>query len=464
MRDCCREWGRHADRDIVCTTKYAGEGKTSAATLTGSWLPPIIRGIVNRTKFMHLKDDNFFHLTYCSNIHPGETWMETFTNLEVYVPTLKRALAPDEPFGIGLRLSDRASRELHEVDHLRRFRTWLDAQGLYVFTLNGFPYGGFHRQVVKDRVYRPDWTRPERVEYTVRLAEILAQLLPDGIDGGISTSPISYKPWHAEDARDMIFEEAARNFAEVARRLVEVRERTGRFIHVDIEPEPDCLIENTLETASFFEQWLLPEGGKYLSEHLGIPATEAHAVLLEHIQVCYDACHFAVEYEDPAYALARLTGMGIRIGKVQVSSAVKVGAPADEATHEQILRHLETLSESTYLHQVIARGPDGGLSQYRDLPSALQHGMDGADEWRIHFHVPIFVDQFGPLSSTRVELEECLRLVRAQRVTPHLEIETYTWEVLPDALKTRLSTSILREYAWALTVLEGSPRDILIED
>ena len=405
---------------------------------------------------MRLSGDDFFHLTYCSNVHPGETWMETFTNLELYVPALKQALGAEEPFGIGLRLSDRASRELLDAEHLRRFETWLETNGLYVFTMNGFPYGGFHRTVVKDEVYRPDWTQRERVEYTLRLAQILSHLLPTGVPGGISTSPVSYKRWLAPEAHADVFAAAARNFAEVAADLALLYRTSGRFIHIDIEPEPDCLLENTLETAAFFEQWLLPEGGAHLSEKLGIPATDAHTILLDHIQVCYDACHFAVEFEDPAYALAQLTGMGIRIGKLQISSAVKVAMPEGIEAQQPARQALEALAESTYLHQVVIRGSDGRLIRYPDLPAALETPADDAAEWRIHFHVPVFVDQFGPLSSTRSELEDCLRLVRSQHITSHLEIETYTWEVLPEELKLRLSTSILREYEWTLSALGES--------
>lgn len=409
---------------------------------------------------MRLRDDDFFHLTYCSNIHPGESWMETFTNLEVYVPGLKRTLSPDAPFGIGLRLSDRAARELLGDSHLRRFKSWLEAQDLYVFTINGFPFGGFHGQVVKDDVYRPDWTTRERVDYTLRLARILAELLPEGIDGGISTSPVSYKHWHESGAYDEVFVAAARHFAEVARGLAEIRDRTGRFIHIDIEPEPDCLLENTVETATFFERWLLPEGGTHLADAMGVSIPDAHALLLEHVQVCYDACHFAVEFEDPSFALARLTGMGIQIGKLQVSSAVKVTMPKEGPALEEVRSHLQQLAESTYLHQVVARAGDGTFRRFPDLPDALAAPPNGEEEWRIHFHVPIFVEGYGPLSSTREELESCLRLARTQRITPHLEIETYTWEVLPEELKARLSSSIQREYEWALSVLEGRARTV----
>ncbi len=36
---------------------------------------------------------------------------------------------------------------------------------------------------------------------------------------------------------------------------------------------------------------------------------------------------------------------------------------------------------------------------------------------------------------------------------PHLEIETYTWDVLPAELKASAVESIAREYEWALGVL-----------
>lgn len=408
---------------------------------------------------MRLTDDGgLSHLTYCSNIHPGESWMEVFANLEVYVPALKQELAPDDPFGVGLRLSDRAARELLEARHLKGFKAWLDDRDLYVFTMNGFPFGGFHGRAVKDAVYRPDWTSRARVDYTLRLGSVLAHLLPEGLAGGISTSPVSYKPWHREGDLDEVFRSASKHLAEITAHLVELHISRGIFIHVDIEPEPDCLIENTRETLTFFEQWLLPEGGVYLQDRLGATPDEAHALLLDHIRVCYDACHFAVEFEEPAFALAQLTGAGIQIGKVQVSAAVSAAMPAAGSVRDEVKTHLLQFAESTYLHQVVVRTGDGRLERYRDLPDALAEASeDEESEWRIHFHVPVFVDGYGLLSSTRDDLAACLRIVRDQRLTRHLEIETYTWEVLPDAMKQRLSESIRDEYRWTLDAWSKRP-------
>ena len=209
-----------------------------------------------------------FHLTYCTNIHPGEEWQQVFANLEKYVPNLKTQLAPDKPFGIGLRLADVAARQLLEKDALMQFKTWLVQQDLYVFTLNGFPYGGFHHQVVKDQVYAPDWSKRERLDYTLRLIKILAFLLPEGMEGSISTLPISYKPWFKEDKStwELTLHSSTIHLALVAAEMARIRQQTGKLIHVDLEPEPDGLIENSTEVIDFFQNWLLPIGGAFLAK------------------------------------------------------------------------------------------------------------------------------------------------------------------------------------------------------
>ncbi|HAX80481.1 MAG TPA: xylose isomerase, partial [Cyanobacteria bacterium UBA11372] len=209
-----------------------------------------------------------FHLTYCTNIHPGEEWQQVFANLEKYVPNLKTQLAPDKPFGIGLRLADVAARQLLEKDALMQFKTWLVQQDLYVFTLNGFPYGGFHHQVVKDQVYAPDWSKKERLDYTLRLIKILAFLLPEGMEGSISTLPISYKPWFKEDKStwELTLHSSTIHLALVAAEMARIRQQTGKLIHVDLEPEPDGLIENSTEVIEFFQNWLLPIGGAFLAK------------------------------------------------------------------------------------------------------------------------------------------------------------------------------------------------------
>src|ERR1700712_608711 len=117
------------------------------------------------------------HLTYCTNIHAGESWSSHFENLRIHLPVIKEAVSPLHPFGIGLRLSDRASRDLSDENTLLEFQNWLHEHHCYVFTMNGFPYGGFHHTVVKDQVHQPDWLTQDRIDYTIRLANILSNLL-----------------------------------------------------------------------------------------------------------------------------------------------------------------------------------------------------------------------------------------------------------------------------------------------
>ena len=401
---------------------------------------------------MQVGKNNEFHLTYCSNIHPGETWEEVFSSLEQHALQLKRELSPDDSFGLGLRLSNQAAETLLSRDNLSEFRRWLDEQGFYVFTLNGFPYGSFHRSIVKDTVYQPDWQTSERADYTMRLIRILSALLPEGIEGGISTSPLSYKPWLTDEAmRNRAFEESTQYLVKVAAHLLQVRFRGGSLIHIDIEPEPDCLIENISETVGYFKEWLFPRGGKLLADLLGISIGDATEYLRDHIRLCYDTCHFAVEYEKAEDVWTSMQDHGIKVGKVQVSAAVKVELPASIEARDEIAGRLEPFAESTYLHQVIERRTDGTLVHYNDLPDALPHVHQAlAEEWRIHFHVPIFVDDYKGIQSTRGDIVDALGALKQNPVCSHLEIETYTWDVLPDGLKEDLTTSIRREYEWVL--------------
>lgn len=399
-----------------------------------------------------MKIGNGSHLTYCTNIHPGEAWQEVFANLEKYVLELKARLAPTNLFGIGLRLADVAARELLAGDNLTQFQNWLTQEDLYVFTLNGFPYGGFHNQVVKDQVYAPDWSKQERLDYTLRLVKILAALLPQGMDGGISTVPLSYKPWLKDEAsKESVLRAGSIHLALVAAEMIRIREETGKLLHIDLEPEPDGLIENTAEVIDFFKYWLLPAGGNHLAQSLGISQESAEAYLLSHVRICYDTCHFALEYEDPAAVFTAFQGAGIKIGKIQISAAVRVNLPENTEKRQIIAERLRPFAESTYLHQVIERYADGTLHHYSDLVTALPYlEQSTAQEWRTHFHVPIFIHDYNLLQSTQDDIVNVLNLLRTNDACKHLEIETYTWDVLPSEMKIDLLASIQREYEWVL--------------
>ncbi len=395
---------------------------------------------------------NGHHLTYCTNIHPGESWRETFQNLKEYIPGIKKELSPQSQFGIGLRSSHEASLDLIKSDTLAEFKTWLKENGCYVFTLNGFPYGGFHRQVVKDVVHQPDWTTSERLVYTERLFDLLSELLPEGMDGGISTSPLAYRHWYkGKNQLDEAIRKSTLNIAAIALKLHRIYQKTGKLLHLDIEPEPDGILENTQEVLDFYRNWLVPLGGKYLMETLGIHSEEAEKYLKEHIRICYDVCHFAVVYEKPEEVFEAFEAEGIKIGKIQISAALKANIPKEKSGKDKIEELISPFAESTYLHQVVAKDSNEKLSSFKDLPEALENlYTTKAVEWRIHYHVPIFLSDYGKISSTQQDILNVLQYIKNKKVCNHLEVETYTWEVLPEGINLDLGGSITRELQWVI--------------
>ncbi len=398
--------------------------------------------------------DGGLHLGYCTNIHPANGWEEVRASLAAHTPALKSRLDVDEPFGIGLRLSGRESVELLEGDRLTEFAEFLAGEGLYVFTINGFPHGTFHGQPVKADVHAPDWRSDERVDYTLRLAEILDRLLPDGVEGSISTNPLSYVAWVGPDdaqAQDR----CAANLARTVDGLLEISERSGRLIHLDVEPEADGSLSDCADLERFYLQRLLEAGARALAARRAFGLERAREALRDHVRVCFDACHSAVAFEVPEAALDSLDAAGIRVGKVQVSSAVAVSLDPEPRARLGVEETLQTLVDDVYLHQVVQRNDDGTLQSYPDLPQALERITDPrAREWRIHFHVPIFLERYATLRSTQPELRRVLELVQARDAARHLEIETYTWDVLPPELRSELVDSIAREYEWVLDVLD----------
>jgi len=393
------------------------------------------------------------HLTYCLNVHPGETWGENLAAIRRHAMRVRRAVAPGRTFGLGLRLSSEAAVELSDPPTLAELRGFLADNDLYVFTINGFPYGRFHGAGVKEDVYRPDWRTPERRDYTVRLVDILAALLPEGVPGSVSTVPGSYKPWirTPDDVERM-----CRGLAEAAAHAASVRDETGRDICIALEPEPDCFIENTDEAVAFFTE-TLPAAAPALAEHLGAPPDRLAAMLGRHLGVCLDTAHAAVQFEDPAESLRRMTSAGVRVGKVQLSAALRL-RPTRAA-----LRRLNGFADAVYLHQVRARRPDGATDGFADLPGAIAsvRPAGAADaELRVHFHVPLFFTEAGGLASTGPLLGEAFwRLLSApaegrRGPTPHLEIETYTFDVLPEDLRAAdVTESIRKEFEWVLARL-----------
>ena len=388
------------------------------------------------------------HLAYCQNIHPAESWTEAFAAIRTHAAAVRRLVAPEgAPFGLGLRLGARAAAELETPQKLAEFASWLDAAGMYVFTVNGFPYGEFHGGRVKESVYAPDWRTPQRFEYTLRLGRILAALLPVGGEGSLSTVPGSYKIWcptllEAEQARFGIVHAAVE--------LAELSERTGRTVRLALEPEPDCLLESGAEMLAFWNGLFQPENLEVLGCMAVRPLEMLKKALHGHLGFCVDTCHLAVNFADATTVLRQLLAAGVPVPKVQISAAPTLAlTPAN-------LARLEPLRDPVYLHQTRVRLPDGTMRRFADLPERAELAAlaetPPPGELRTHFHVPLGWGGDGTVGTTRGELTpEFFRLLASGAATPHVELETYTFSVLPEAWRARsVEESLAAEYAWFL--------------
>ncbi len=391
------------------------------------------------------------HLSYCSNIHPGEIWDLHFAELQKNVPLVKAQVAPNQAMGLGLRIANQASIDLQDSSAFEALKSWLGKENLYVFTLNGFPYGGFHDTIVKDQVHAPDWTTQERYDYTLRLAHLLAKLMPENEhEGGISTSPISYKYWwNSPEKLHDATKKGTLALLELVVALADLEKSTGKWIHIDIEPEPDGILENHGEFVDWYENVYLPMGIEFLGKK-GMP--DSDDLLRRHVQLCFDICHYGVSFDKPATCIQELVDKHIPVGKIQISSALRVDL------RENPLAQIETLKkyhEPVYLHQVKAFGKDGTFIQYRDLDEAIaDFNPDRDDEWRVHFHVPLFLENYGILGSTQQEIRETMAIQKSNPFTRHLEIETYTWGVLPTEFQVPMDQSISREIQYIQGLLK----------
>ena len=383
-------------------------------------------------------------LSYCTNVHPGRSVAEVESGLDRYTVPVMRAYG--QPLAAGLWLAKPVVQELlAQRDGVARFADGLRGRGLTCHTLNAFPYGDFHSERVKENVYRPDWTRPERLEYTVQCASVLAGLLADGVEGSISTLPLGFRGFHnPPDFRDR----CAAQLVECARQLAGIHCSTGKLIRLAIEPEPFCVVETTPEAIDWFRKlWREAE------------RREAVEDVRTHLGMCYDVCHQAVEFEDVGESIRALDREGIRINKVHASCALQLDEPRTNTDGREALKRYV---EIRYLHQTIAVTPDGRHARAVDLTHELidSPGADflSAPSWRVHFHVPVDAERIGPLATTRQALREALAAVAELSYAPHLEVETYTWEVMPGRESSDLVDALTRELSATRSLIAAESR------
>jgi len=382
-----------------------------------------------------------FKIAYCSNVHAGADVEQTRENLGKHAVEVKRLFRPHKPMGIGLWLSANSAIGLKTYEQTTassrssELGQFLAEHELDPFTFNGFPFGNFHQEVVKKDVYLPTWFEADRLQYTKSLVKLIQQF-SKADELSISTLPIA---WGNPTCTPKKLNEAAHNFWEIAKFCHEVENQTGRLVYICIEPEPGCQIQYSRDIVDFFESHLLKQGDEDL--------------IRRHIRVCHDVCHAVVMCESQESVFQAYQKAGIQVGKVQISSAVVVQFDSmSENDRAEAIQQVSAFAEDRYLHQTTITLSDQDVSFFEDLPLALQSidsPKNAQGTWRIHFHVPIYLREFGLLQASQQEIVDCVSSCRRYSEVTHFEVETYAWNVLPpDLQEETLAVGIAKELTW----------------
>jgi len=391
-----------------------------------------------------MKINKTLHLTYCSNIFKGNNWEKIFLNIKTYIPKIKKNIT-NKKFALGLCLSNSITNELLLKKNINIFIKWMKNENIYIPSINGFVYKNFHIKKIKENIYFPDWSSNKRLNYTKKLIKVLIKLIPKYIDGNISTSPISYKPWVENKNKTYIYYKSSINLAKTIIFII----KNKRFIHIDIEPEPICSIENTKEVIIFFKNWLIPIGSYYLEKKLKLPKFFCEKIIKKYIRICFDICHLSVEFEDILNSILKLKKNNIKIGKIQISSSPKL--TINNINKNIIIKNnLNTFNNSNFLHQVIKKR-ENKLIYYNDITDLLKNfNLELNDEIRIHFHLPIYMKTYKIFYTTQDNIIKVISFLKNKNITNCIEIETYTFS----NILTNISTidSIIKEYNWLLNL------------
>ena len=373
---------------------------------------------------------------YCTNVHAGPDLETTQANLLQYASKVKQQFSPETPMGVGLWLAAPAAASLQDPAQLATFRDWLNHQGLVPFTLNGFPYGDFHTEIVKHKVYKPTWFESHRLTYTTNLIDALHGLLPEGMEGSISTLPIA---WDRKSMTPQQWQQTSQQLLQLCHYLHRLEQETGRLIYVCLEPEPGCVLDIAKDMIDLFRERLLP-------------FDEAN-IVTRYLRICHDICHSAVMFEHQADALQGYQNLGIRVGKVQISSAVRVDFNTIEPEkRSDALEQLASFDEPRYLHQTSIREKSGETRFHEDLSLALdtvKQARELSSIWSVHFHVPVYLESLGMLGTSRSDILRCFEVCQSMSDLQHYEVETYAWNVLPKEHQVaNLADGIAREMNW----------------
>ena len=384
------------------------------------------------------------HLTYSTLVHPADNWDELWSSLQTFLPKVKARVSPNAPFGVCIRLAAPTAELLSENPAERtKLKNFLADNDMYVYTANAFPYGAFKGTVVKEQVYEPDWRSEARTQYTMAVADILADIGTNAVPPSIQTAPLGFKP---NVTGPDVVASYTEHVLRVVAHLIQIEQRTGRLVTLAIEPEPHCFLETTDETVDYFTNHLYSgASAARLGKLASLPISETHVALRKHLGIVFDIGHQAVGFEHIPTSLQKLVDAGIPIFKLQEVAAMHI----PEVT-QQAVDALAQFAKTVYLSQTVQK-KDGQITKFLNLEDAFAAWTSdpGPREWRTHFHVPVFLEDLGAFRTTRFALEDALAFHKATPLSRQLEIETYTWDVLPEHLKTGdIVDYVCREIEW----------------
>jgi hypothetical protein len=384
------------------------------------------------------------HLTYSTLVHQTDNWDQLWASVNTYLPAVKARVAPDQRFGVCLRTSAPSAAALSaDAGKRAALKQFFADQDLYLYTANAFVYGVFKKQVIKEEVYEPDWQTPERRDYTKQVATLLAELAPEGINPSIQSAPLGFKP---KVTGDDVVEAYTSNVIDVVAHLVDLKKRTGKTVTLGLEPEPRCYLETTDETIVYFKNHLFSgRTAQRLARVTSLNEADAAQAMRDYTGVVFDIGHQSVGYEDIPVSLQKLVDNGVQIVKLQEAASMYI-----PNVTQQTVDALQSFAKTIYLSQTCQK-KDGEQTWFLNLEDAFAdwYKNPGPREWRTHFHVPVFLNDLGAFGTTRFALEQALAFHKKTPLSTHLEIETYTWDVLPDHLKTGdIVEYVTREIDW----------------
>jgi hypothetical protein len=384
------------------------------------------------------------HLTYSTLVHPADDWDQLWKSVNTYLPQVKARMSPNQKFGVCLRTSAPSAATLtSDRAKLADLKQFFADNDLYLYTANAFVYGVFKKQIIKEEVYEPDWRTEDRTQYTMQVASLLAELAPEGIEPSIQSAPLGFKP---RVTGDDVVEAYTSNVIRVVAHLVKLHKDTGKVVTLGLEPEPRCYLETTDETVDYFRKHLYSgQTAQRLAKATGLNEGDAAVAMRRHMGVVFDIGHQAVGYEDIPASLQKLVDNGVQIVKLQEAASMFM-----PGVTQKTVDALQAFAKTIYLSQTCQK-KDGKTTWFLNLEDAFEdwYKNPGPRDWRTHFHVPVFLNDLGAFGTTRFALEEALAFHKKHPLSAHLEIETYTWDVLPDHLKTGdIVEYVCREMDW----------------